>query len=72
MLIIIPEFFTVFLILPFMNDEQYQYSIFVNLILFGLSLISYFLLLTFESRYSKNDDLIKDANGENPLKFLID
>ena len=72
LLIIIPEFFTVFLILPFMNDDQYQYSIFVNLILFSLSLISYFLLLTFESGYAKNDDLIKDANGENPLKFLID
>ena len=72
LLIIIPEFFTILLILPFMNDDEYRYSIFINLILFGLSLISYFFLLTFESGYAKNDDLIKDANGENPLKFLID
>ncbi len=72
-IICLPEIIVVTLILPFLNNDNYEkYLIYGNLGLFILCLLNYFLLLSFESGYVKNDELIRDANGENPLKYLID
>ena len=72
LLIILPEIFCIGFILPFMNNDELQYYIYINVCLFSLCLLSYFLLLSFESGYANNDEIIRDANGENPLKYLID
>ena len=72
LMIIIPEIIIVFLVFPFV--KSYVYSI-LNLITFGLCLLTYIILLGKEPGYQKNHELLVECGGEadnKPLKKLLE
>ena len=66
-LLIICEVIIFILVLPFLDSLAYYI---INFILFGLSLLSYFILLWSEPGYQLNKDLIKECGGEENYKCL--
>ena len=72
LMIIIPEIITFILILPFC--ENYIYYI-IDLAVFGLCLLNYFIFLGKDPGYQKNTELLRECGGEEnnkPLKKLLE
>ena len=72
LMIIIPEIIIFILILPFC--ESFIYYI-IDLVVFGLCLLNYFIFLGKEPGYQKNDELLRECDGEadnKPLKKLLE
>ena len=67
--LVIPEIIILLFILPFI--EGYIETI-INLSFFLVGFLSYLLLLMKEPGEKKNEELAVQANGENPLKWLVD
>ena len=68
LMIIIPEIITFIYILPFL--EGYINSI-INLCLFVINLLVYVLLILKDPGYKINEILIKESNGNYPLKSKV-
>ena len=65
---IVPEIVLLFGVLPYLDTSE----IIVNTVFFVFAFLSYIFLLAKEPGEMKNEELLRDANGENPLKTLID
>ena len=65
---IVPEIVLLFGVLPDLDTSE----IIVNTVFFVFAFLSYIFLLAKEPGEMKNEELLRDANGENPLKTLID
>ena len=65
---IVPEIVLLFGVLPYLDTSE----IIVNTVFFVFAFLSYIFLLAKEPGEMKNEELLRDANGENPPKTLID
>lgn len=65
---LVPEVVLLLGVLPYLDTSE----IIVNTVFFVFAFLSYIFLLAKEPGEMKNEELLRDANGENPLKTLID